>query len=174
VIIKYNYKKVKENFHNKHWTFFFLKSNILNVYLLTLLFMLQGTRIVAFTMLGPIFNILFDFLGVKAHYGDPLWATFGSSIIVHTIWLFQKHGTFNFGHQCWFLGFTIIIFTKLMLCNIIFKIIINFIIYIERSMSMFIIYIDIIKPQSYIDYINFRASFFIKIINFNEIKKWPI
>jgi hypothetical protein len=62
-------------------------------------------------------------------------------------------------------------FTKLMLCSIIFKIIINFIIYIEGSMSIFIIYIGIIGPQSHFDCTNFRASLVIKIINFNEIKK---
>jgi len=50
-------------------------------------------------------------------------------------------------------------------------IIINFIVYIERSMNVFIIYIGIIGPQSCFDYTNFRASLLIKIINFNEIKK---
>ncbi len=35
-------------------------------------------------------------------------------------------------------------------------------------MSMFIIYIGIIRPQSHFDYTNFRASLFIKIINLNE------
>jgi hypothetical protein len=85
--------------------------------------------------------------------------------------LFQKHGTFNFKYQFWFLGPTIIIFTKLMLCNVILKLIINFIIYIKRFMSIFIIYIGIIGPQSHFDCINFKASLVIKIINFNEIKK---
>jgi len=47
--------------------------------------------------------------------------------------------TFNFMYQFWFLGLTIIIFTKITLCNIIFKIRINFIIYIEGSMGIFII-----------------------------------
>jgi len=51
-----------------------------------------------------------------------------------------------FGYQIWFLGFTIIIFTKLMLCNIIWKIIINFVIYIEGSMGIFVVYIGIIRP----------------------------
>jgi hypothetical protein len=37
-------------------------------------------------------------------------------------------------------------FTKLMLCNIIFLKIIIFIIYIERSMSIFIVYIGVIRP----------------------------
>jgi hypothetical protein len=68
----------------------------------------------------------------------------------------------------------VIIFTKLILCNIIFKIKINFIIYIEGSMNIFIIYIGIIGQQSHFDYINFRAPLVIKIINFNEIKKRPI
>jgi hypothetical protein len=57
---------------------------------------------------------------VKTHYANPLWGTFGSSIIVHIMQLFQKHGIFNFGYQFWFLGLPKIIFTKLMLCNIIF------------------------------------------------------
>jgi hypothetical protein len=34
---------------------------------------------------------------VKSHYGDPLWGTFGSSIIVYTLSLFQKDGTLNLG-----------------------------------------------------------------------------
>jgi len=29
-------------------------------------------------------------------------------------------------------------------------------------------------PKFRFDYINFKASLVIKIINFNEIKKWPI
>jgi len=49
--------------------------------------------------------------------------------------------------------------TKQMLC-----------IYIEGSMNIFIIYIGIIRPQSHFDYINFRVSLVIKIINFNEKK----
>jgi hypothetical protein len=57
-----------------------------------------------------------------------------------------------------------------MLCNII-KLIINFIIYIEGSMNIFIIYIGIIGPQSHFDCTNFKVSLVIKIINFNEIKK---
>jgi hypothetical protein len=56
---------------------------------------------------------------VKTHYGDPFWGTFGSNIITYTIILFQKHGTFNFGYQFWLLVLTIIIFTELMLCDII-------------------------------------------------------
>jgi hypothetical protein len=56
-----------------------------------------------------------------------------------------------------------------MLCNIIFKIVINFIIYIEGSMNTFIIYIGIFGPLFRIDYINFKASLIIRIINFNEI-----
>ncbi len=62
-------------------------------------------------------------------------------------------------------------FTKLMLCNIILEIIKFFIIYIERSMSIFIIYIGTIGPQFCFDYIKFRASLVIKIINFNEFLK---
>jgi hypothetical protein len=46
--------------------------------------------------------------------------------------------------------------------------------YIEGSMGLFIIYIGIIRPQSCLAYINFRASLVIEIINFNEIKKWSI
>jgi hypothetical protein len=57
-----------------------------------------------------------------------------------------------------------------MLCNII-KLIINFIIYIEGSMNIFIIYIGIIGPQFHFDCTNFKVSLVIKIINFNEIKK---
>jgi len=57
-----------------------------------------------------------------------------------------------------------------MLSNIIQKVKINFIIYIEGFMNMFIIYIGIIGPQSHFDYTNFRASLVIKIINFNGIK----
>jgi hypothetical protein len=75
-----------------------------------------------------------------------LWGTFGSKIIIHIVELFQKDGTFNFGYQFWLLGLTIIIFTKIMLCNIIFKIIIKFIISIGGSMNIFIIYIGIIGP----------------------------
>ncbi len=56
-----------------------------------------------------------------------------------------------------------------MLCKIIFKIIINFI--IEGSMSIFIIHIGIIGPLFHFDYTNFKVSSVIKIINFNEIKK---
>jgi hypothetical protein len=44
--------------------------------------------------------------------------------------LSQKYGTFKFGYQFWFLGRIIIIFTKLMLYDMIYKIIIKFIIYI--------------------------------------------
>jgi hypothetical protein len=72
-----------------------------------------------------------------------------------------------FGYQFWFLGHTIIIFTKLMLCNVIFKIIINFIIYIKGSMDIFIVYIDLIRPLSCFDYTNLKVSLVIKIINFN-------
>jgi hypothetical protein len=56
------------------------------------------------------------------------------------------HGTFYFEYIFWFFGPTIIIFTKIMLCNIILKIIIKFIIYIEGSMNIFIEYIGVIRP----------------------------
>ncbi len=52
----------------------------------------------------------------------------------------------------------------------IYKIIINFMIYIEGSMGIFIVYIGIIGPLFCFDYINFKASLVIKLINFNEIK----
>jgi hypothetical protein len=54
-----------------------------------------------------------------------------------------------------FLVLIIFIFTKPIYCNVIFKIKINFNIYIERSMGVFIIYIDIIRPLFHFDYINF-------------------
>ncbi len=57
---------------------------------------------------------------MKAHYDDPIWGTFGFSIIVHTLQVFQNYGTFNFGYEFWFLGRTNIIYTKPMLCNITF------------------------------------------------------
>jgi hypothetical protein len=76
-----------------------------------------------------------------------------------------------FGYQFRFLGPKIIIFTKLMLHNIILKIIIFFIIYIERSMGIFIIYIGIIGSLSHFNYINFKVSLVIKVINFSGIKK---
>ncbi len=38
-------------------------------------------------------------------------------------------------------------------------------------MSIFIIYISIIGPQSHFDCFKFRAPLVNKIINFNEIKK---
>jgi hypothetical protein len=56
-----------------------------------------------------------------------------------------------------------------MLCNIVLKVIINFIIYIERCMGIFIVYIGIIGSLSHFDYINFKASLVIKIIDFNKI-----
>ncbi len=84
--------------------------------------------------------------------------------------MFQKHDTFNFGYQFWFLGPTTRIFTKLVLCNIILKKS-NFIIYIEGPLSIYIIYIGIIRPQSCLESTKFRASLVIEIINFNEIKK---
>jgi len=37
-------------------------------------------------------------------------------------------------------------------------------------MNIFILYINITRPQSCFDYTNFRASLVIKIINFSEIK----
>jgi hypothetical protein len=61
-----------------------------------------------------------------------------------------------------------LLFKKVMLCNF-FKIIIIFIIYIEISMDIFIIYIGIIGPLFCFDCTNFEASLVIKIINFNVI-----
>jgi hypothetical protein len=55
------------------------------------------------------------------------------------------------------------------LCNNILIIIIIFIIYIEGSMCIFIVYIDIIRPLSHFNCTNFKVSL-IKIINFNGIK----
>jgi hypothetical protein len=49
-----------------------------------------------------------------------------------------------------------------MLCNIIFKIIIIFIIYIEGSIGIFIIYIGIIRPLFHFDYTNLKVSLVIK------------
>jgi hypothetical protein len=63
---------------------------------------------------------------------------------------------------------------KFMLCNIILIIIINSIPYIEGFMNIFIIYIGITRPLFRFDYINFKASLVIKIINYILIKKWPI
>jgi hypothetical protein len=88
--------------------------------------------------------------------------------------LFQEYGAFNFGYQNFFLDLTIINSTKLRLCNIIFKTIINFIIYIERSMSIFIIYIGIIGPLSHFDHTNFKSSLVIKMVNFSEILNGPL
>jgi hypothetical protein len=87
--------------------------------------------------------------------------------------LFQEYGAFNFGYQFWFLGLRIIISTKLRLCDIIFKTRITFIIYIEGSMNIFIIYIGIIGPLSHIDHTNFKASLIIKIVNFSENLNGP-
>jgi hypothetical protein len=56
-----------------------------------------------------------------------------------------------------------------MLCNILFKIIINFIIYIEKFMGIFIVYIGIKGSLSHFDYIDFKDSLVIKIIDFNRI-----
>jgi hypothetical protein len=39
-----------------------------------------------------------------------------------------------------------------------------------KIMGVFIIYIGIIRPLSHFEYINFKASLVIKIINFNGIK----
>jgi len=49
-----------------------------------------------------------------------------------------------------------------------FKIIINFIIYVERSMSIFIVYIGIIRPEYHFDYTNIKVPIAIIKINFNE------
>jgi len=58
--------------------------------------------------------------------------------------------------------------------EIIIILIISFIIYIEGSMSIFIIYNHITRTWSCFDYTNFKASLVIKIINFNEILKISI
>ncbi len=42
----------------------------------------------------------------------------------------------------------------------------NFLIYIEGSMSIFIVYIGVIGPQFCFDCINFKAQLVIKIIIF--------
>jgi hypothetical protein len=84
--------------------------------------------------------------------------------------LLQKYGAFNFGYQFWFFSPIIIIFIKLTSCNFIIKIIIHFIIYMEGSKGKFIIYMGIIGPLSCFDYINFKVSLVIKIINFIGIK----
>jgi hypothetical protein len=88
---------------------------------------------------------------VKTHYSDPLYGTFRYSIIIHIIQLFEKYSTFHFGYR--------------------FNIIMNFIIYIEGSMRIFIIYIGITRPLFRFDSTNFNVSFFNKIINFNEFLK---
>jgi hypothetical protein len=41
-------------------------------------------------------------------------------------------------------------------------------VYIERSMSIFIVYIGIIRPMFRFDYTNFKAPLVINIIIFNE------
>jgi hypothetical protein len=56
-----------------------------------------------------------------------------------------------------------------MLCNNIFKIIINFVIYIEGAMNIFVIYISIIGSISHFDCTNFKVSLVIIIINVNGI-----
>jgi hypothetical protein len=48
-------------------------------------------------------------------------------------------------------------------------IIISSIIYIEISMGIFKVYINIIRSLSHFDYTNFKSSLVIKIINFNGI-----
>ncbi len=53
--------------------------------------------------------------------------------------------------------------------NIILIIIIIFIIYIERSINIFMINIGIIRPWFHFDYTNFKPSLGIEIINFNGI-----
>ncbi len=60
-------------------------------------------------------------------------------------------------------------FYKINVTSYYFLKIINFIIYIEGSMGIFIIYIGIIGPLSRLDCINFKGSLVIKITNFNEI-----
>jgi hypothetical protein len=114
------------------------------------------------------FCAIFDWILGENTLWWLLLGTFGCSIIAHTLYLFQKHHTFNFGYQIWFLGIVIIIFIKLMLCNIISKTIINFIIYIEKFMGIFIV--NKIRPLSHFDHPKFKVSLDIKIIKFNGIK----
>ncbi len=61
----------------------------------------------------------------------------------------------------------IIIFTNLILCNVI--IIIIFIIYIEGSVSIFVEHIGIIRPLSCFDCTNFKVSLVITIFKNNRI-----
>ncbi len=61
-----------------------------------------------------------------------------------------------------------------MLRNNISKIIINFIIYIERFMGIFIVSIGKIRPLCHFDYIKFKVSLDIKKINFKGINIWSI
>jgi hypothetical protein len=49
------------------------------------------------------------------------------------------------------------------------KITINFIIYIEGSMCIFIVYVSLIGPLFHFDYLNFKGSIIIRVINFSEI-----
>jgi hypothetical protein len=110
------------------------------------------------------------YVWVKTHYSNPFGGIFGSSIITCIVWLFQKHDTFNFGHQSWFLGRTIIIFIKLTLCN-----------YLNKNNKFHKLYWNIheymynihwyTRATTLLDCINFKASLIIKIINFNEIEK---
>jgi hypothetical protein len=69
-------------------------------------------------------------------------------------------------HLILVLGLTIIIFTKLMLGNIIEITIIIIISYIEGSICIFMIYIATIRSLFCFDYIDFKASLVIKIIKF--------
>jgi hypothetical protein len=109
---------------------------------------------------------------VETHYSDSLWTTFGSSIIIHIIKLFQKYNTFNLGYQFWFLGPKNHYFYKLNV--ILYYLLKKFITYIEGSMNIFRRYINIIGPLFHFDYTNFKALLVIKTINFNEIKKAPL
>ncbi len=70
-------------------------------------------------------------------------------------------------------GPIIITFTKLMLCNMMLKIIINCIIYIEWSMCIFILCVSLIGPLSHFDYINFKCSIITRMI-LVKFKIWPI
>jgi hypothetical protein len=102
---------------------------------------------------------------------SALWGTTVFSIIGTYNILVAKTWYINFGYQFWFLGPKIIIFTKLMLHNIILKIIKFFIIYIGGSMGIFIVYIGIIGPSSHFNYTNFKVSLVIKEINLSGIFK---
>jgi hypothetical protein len=107
---------------------------------------------------------LHPFVGVKTHYSDPFLGTSKFNIIIYIIY-FKRMAhlilDINFG----FLALQLLFLQKY--CYE--QIIINLIIYIEGSTCILIICIGIIGPLSHFDYINFKVSLIIKIINFNGI-----